>query len=307
MEASIYVSDEFISEYDSKSPVIFTTVVAALFALMLCVFLLYDASVDSRKTKFVKAANQSNKILQQLFPSNIHDRLLADKSIESQFVKNSKNEGSNHFAVPFPKSSDHLYSTMDHSNMYLTPPIADLFLNTTVFYGDIVGKFHCTSKSCRIQYLFSPQFVTGFTSWSSLREPFQVFVLLETLFREFDKVANKRKIYKVETVGDCYVAVCGLPNPRKDHAGKISTVSFVSNFFPIFFSLYVVEMSRFAMECMGRTKEVTAQLATTLGPGTEGTFFNSNPILMINHDSLIFIFLNSKIWPCVWVFTAVQS
>jgi class 3 adenylate cyclase len=39
----------------------------------------------------------------------------------------------------------------------------------------------------------------------------QVFSLLETVFREFDSIAKKRRIFKVETVGDCYVAVSGKP------------------------------------------------------------------------------------------------
>ena len=41
----------------------------------------------------------------------------------------------------------------------------------------------------------------GFTSWSSLREPVDVFMLLETLYSEYDKIAKKRKVFKVETVG----------------------------------------------------------------------------------------------------------
>ena len=35
-----------------------------------------------------------------------------------------------------------------------------------------------------------------------------------------DAIAKRRRVFKVETVGDCYVAACGLPDPRKDHAGK---------------------------------------------------------------------------------------
>jgi class 3 adenylate cyclase len=88
-------------------------------------------------------------------------------------------------------------------------PIDDLFPSTTVMFADIVG----------------------FTAWSSMREPSQVFVLLESIYKEFDTLAKRRKVFKVETVGDCYVAVCGLPDPRKDHP---------------------VVMSRFASDCIRR-------------------------------------------------------
>jgi Adenylate and Guanylate cyclase catalytic domain len=35
--------------------------------------------------------------------------------------------------------------------------------------------------------------------------PLQVFLLLESVFQAFDVLAKKRGIYKVETIGDCYV------------------------------------------------------------------------------------------------------
>jgi class 3 adenylate cyclase len=53
--------------------------------------------------------------------------------------------------------------------------------------------------------------LVGFTAWSSVREPTQVFQLLETIYHAFDEVARRRRVFKVETVGDCYVAVVGLP------------------------------------------------------------------------------------------------
>jgi Adenylate and Guanylate cyclase catalytic domain len=51
----------------------------------------------------------------------------------------------------------------------------------------------------------------------------------------------------VETVGDCYVAVSGLPDPRSDHA---------------------VVMARFAADCQGKFQELTKHLELTLGPDT---------------------------------------
>jgi len=77
-------------------------------------------------------------------------------------------------------------------------PMADLFPNTTIIFADIVG----------------------FTAWSSAREPQQVFTLLETIYAAFDRVAYRHNVFKVETVGDCYVAATGVPEPMKEHAGE---------------------------------------------------------------------------------------
>ena len=87
----------------------------------------------------------------------------------------------------------------------------------------------------------------GFTAWSSVREPSQVFTLLETVYKAFDTIAKRRRVFKVETVGDCYVAVTGLPEPRKDHA---------------------VAMCKFARDCMVRMNELTRHLELILGPDT---------------------------------------
>jgi hypothetical protein len=64
-------------------------------------------------------------------------------------------------------------------------PIADFWPNTTILFADL----------------------SGFTAWSSTREPSQVFTLLETLYGAMDKAARHLGVFKVETVGDCYVAV----------------------------------------------------------------------------------------------------
>jgi adenylate cyclase len=54
-------------------------------------------------------------------------------------------------------------------------------------------------------------------------------------------------LQQVETVGDCYVAACGVPEPRKDHA---------------------LTMGRFARDCMVAFNNVVKQLENELGPDT---------------------------------------
>jgi class 3 adenylate cyclase len=108
---------------------------------------------------------------------------------------------------------------------YGTKPIADLFPETTIMFADIAG----------------------FTAWSSTREPSQVFTLLEAIYADFDSIAKRRRVFKVEVVGDCYVAVAGLPDPRPDHA---------------------IVMAKFANDCLKKMMEVIQQLEVELGPDT---------------------------------------
>jgi Adenylate and Guanylate cyclase catalytic domain len=139
---------------------------------------MYDSFVRRRNTTMVHAAARSNAILSSLFPAQIRDRLFAEKDEDAAAKTDRMNI----------LSADELGKKWDNSNevnelLYTSKPIADLFPETTILFADIVG----------------------FTAWSSVREPSQVFILLETLFRAFDEVARKRRVFKVETVGDCYV------------------------------------------------------------------------------------------------------
>ena len=55
------------------------------------------------------------------------------------------------------------------------------------------------------------------------------------------------RIFKVETVGDCYVAVAGLPTARIDHA---------------------IVMAKFAAAIRSKMDVLARELETTLGPDT---------------------------------------
>jgi class 3 adenylate cyclase len=189
---------------------IYAAVVAFTFVLVAVVFFIYDMMVQRRNEKIVVTAARSNAIVSSMFPDAIRDRLLQQNIV--------------------PAKKGHLKSYLmdgegDEVGNMSSKPLADLFLETTVLFADI----------------------SGFTAWSSVRDPSQVFSLLEAVYKAFDTIANRRRVFKVETVGDCYVAVTGLPEPRKDHA---------------------VIMARFARDIMSKMDKVTRELELTLGPGT---------------------------------------
>jgi len=77
--------------------------------------------------------------------------------------------------------------------------IADGFAEVSVAFADLVG----------------------FTALTSDMPPQHVVTLLNGLFTRFDTAAQDIGIEKIKTVGDAYMAVCGLPQPVEDHAERM--------------------------------------------------------------------------------------
>eukprot|EP00934_Nitzschia_sp_Nitz4_P001033 Nitzschia sp. Nitz4//scaffold68_size99682//65007//67537//NITZ4_004572-RA/size99682-snap-gene-0.3-mRNA-1//1//CDS//3329556617//1033//frame0 len=212
----IYASGDFTSSLERRTPMIFAIVVAFFFLLTAVVFYTYDVFVQHRNEKLVNNAARSNAIVASLFPSNIRDRLLNVNQQPADIRKKAGALGLKGFMSGELTAEEDVHSK----------PLADLFLECTIMFADIAG----------------------FTAWSSMREPSQVFTILETLYGAFDQIAKSRKVLKVETVGDCYVAASGsIPDYRREHA---------------------VIMVKFARDILAKMVSLTKELEVTLGPDT---------------------------------------
>jgi hypothetical protein len=158
----IYPTDDFRNIYVTDSARDQAVLISGIFCIAAVVFLMYDYCVRRRQRIVLNRAVKSTAVVSSLFPENVLDRILNEDENE----KEAKAERDDF------KQSAHNTTAQGESG----PPIADKFHDTTVFFADLAG----------------------FTKWSSTREPDQVFQLLEAMFKEFDAVALRRGVFKVE-------------------------------------------------------------------------------------------------------------
>jgi len=60
--------------------------------------------------------------------------------------------------------------------------------------------------------------MAGFTTLAENREPKETVNILNDIFTKFDGLAEQYGLEKIKTIGDCYMAVAGLPHPVHNHA-----------------------------------------------------------------------------------------
>lgn len=148
----------------------------------------------SQKVDYMGEFSESfNRMTQQLKDAFLtieeqnKDLLTANKTI-----LNEKNKSENLLLNILPAKV-----AEDLKNYGKTEP--ELFDNVTVFFSDIVG----------------------FTDKSSKISPHILIDELSVMFSQFDSIMEKNGCERSKTIGDAYLAVCGMPKKNKQHAQNI--------------------------------------------------------------------------------------
>ncbi|XP_045552669.1 guanylate cyclase soluble subunit beta-2-like [Salmo salar] len=64
--------------------------------------------------------------------------------------------------------------------------------------------------------------VVTFTNICAACEPIQIVNMLNSMYSKFDRLTSVHDVYKVETIGDAYMVVGGVPIPADSHAERVA-------------------------------------------------------------------------------------
>ena len=79
-----------------------------------------------------------------------------------------------------------------------------------------------TDKLHEVTLLYAD--IVGFTAWSSNKTPIEVVGMLSEMFTRFDKKCLDHNVYKVHTIGDCYVVMGLTDNEVRNSAQECLNV-----------------------------------------------------------------------------------
>ncbi len=67
--------------------------------------------------------------------------------------------------------------------------------------------------------------VVGFTPLAQRLPPAEMVGILDRLFTRFDMLVERHGLEKIKTIGDCYMAAAGVPDPCPDHARRAALLA----------------------------------------------------------------------------------
>ncbi|XP_076312206.1 guanylate cyclase 32E-like [Tachypleus tridentatus] len=174
--------------------------------ILRCMQECWDEDPDARPD--FRLINQKLRDMQTGLKNNIFDNMIAIMEKYAYNLEGLVQERTNQLMEEKKKTENLLLRMLPKpvaEQLKRGEPVeAEIFDCVTIYFSDIVG----------------------FTELSAVSTPLQVVDLLNDLYTCFDSIIGHYDVYKVETIGDAYMVVSGLPLRNGDnHAGEIASVA----------------------------------------------------------------------------------
>jgi len=165
---------------------------------------------------------------------------LHEKKIGAVAVTSSHKDVYNVYHLEFLRTlASYLAVALDNSNVYQLLETGkeqielekaksdDLLLNIlpAEVAEELKEKGHAKAKSFDTVTVMFTDFV-NFTGISEHLSPEELVAEIDTCFKAFDGIIDQFKLEKIKTIGDAYLAVCGMPNEDPEHGTNVVRAAF---------------------------------------------------------------------------------
>jgi class 3 adenylate cyclase len=85
------------------------------------------------------------------------------------------------------------------------------------------GEHTIAERHTDVTVLFAD--LVDFSTLANRTDAQELVALLNDLFSRFDRLADRHRLEKIKTIGDCYLLVGGLPEPSPRHATEVAAIA----------------------------------------------------------------------------------
>ncbi len=144
---TVYPTTEFHETFQNQKPIWYALIVLGIYMLTSVLFCLFDVLMTRQRNRVMEAAEKQHAIVSSLFPKNIQAKLMQQADTDNTRLSKIGKAGLKNYLFDSITDGDQgnmevvsqEANTGGHRRLDKSKPIADLFPETTIMFGDIAG------------------------------------------------------------------------------------------------------------------------------------------------------------------------
>lgn len=137
---TVYPTEEFADEFKTARPAVYAVVVLSVFLLTCVLFVTFDVLITRHRNAVMDTAKKQNAIVSSLFPKSIQAKMMDQINSDNNKLSKVGKAGLRNYLFDTDVEGDARNQTEKSLGPHnKSKPIADLFPETTIMFGDIAG------------------------------------------------------------------------------------------------------------------------------------------------------------------------